>query len=169
MADHEVIPIPDRSGSSGNQSVADSTQSFREAQPFSGLHIATTIDGLAATNSRAFGGDVSAAIIAAATRQIHQDHSDLKLDHRRLVERNESMRDELEAARTGNAVLAEKLRSDGRNRNLRNLAITVGTSLVATGIALSRADLDRYAFGAVVFGCLLLFLGWFSGSKEEKA
>lgn len=169
MADDRTIPTPDRSGSSGSQLPADAMQVFQEARPLHGLHIASAIEGLAATNTKAFGGDVAAAIIAAATRQVAQDCNDLKVDNRRLNDRIESLRDELETTRTQNAVFAEKIRSDGKNKHLRNLSITVGTSLVGIGIALTRAGQDSYSTGAFVFGILLLLLGWFSGPKEEKA
>jgi len=74
----------------------------------------------------------------------------------------------LESERIKTAVLSEKIRSESRNKHLKNLTITIGTSLVGIGIYLSRTSLDRYAFGAFGFGVLFLFLGWFSGNKEEK-
>ena len=163
MTDNHDIPAPDRSGSKGNQLVADDSQ-FVEARPFQGLHLASTLEGLAATNTRAFGGDVSAAIIAAATRQIADDCNDLKLENRRLNERLDGMRNELQDAKIDNAVYKEKIQSEGRN-----LAIAVGTSMVASGVTLFRSNQDGYAYGLVVFGALLLLLGWFSGSKEGKA
>ena len=168
MTDDNTIPIPDQSGSRGSQLAADTSQVFVEARPFNGLHIASAIEGLAATNTRAFGGDVASVFIAAATRQIAQDCNDLKADNRRLADRIESLRDELETTRTQNAVLTERIRSEGKNKHLRNLGITVGTALIGFGIALSRVSQDGYSTGAFVFGVLLLLLGWFSGSKEEK-
>lgn len=171
MTDNQPIPIPDRSGSSGNQVAANGTQQFIEAHPFQGLQIASTIEGLAAANTKAFGGEVAAAVIAAATRQINQDFSEIKKENQRLKDRIENMRDELERTRTKNAVYAEKIRSEGKNKHLRNLSITVGTTLIGIGIALNRTSvtgLDHYSIGAFVFGTLLLLLGWFSGTKEEK-
>ncbi|MGZ8947798.1 MAG: hypothetical protein ACXW1W_20520 [Methylococcaceae bacterium] len=172
MTDDKLIPIPDRSGSSGNQVAANGKQQFIEAHPLQGLQIASTIEGLAAANTKAFGGEVAAAVIAAASRQINQDFSEVKRENQRLNDRIEKMRDELETTRTKNAVFAEKIRSEGKNKHLRNLSITVGTALIGIGITLNRTSvngLDSYSIGALVFGVLLLFLGWFSGAKEEKA
>lgn len=168
MTDTNTIPMPDQSGSSGSQLPADNSQVFVEARPFNGLHIASAIEGLAATNTKAFGGDVASVVIAAATRQIAQDSSDLKADNRRLTDRIESLRDELGVTRTSNAVLTERIRSEGKNKHLRNLSITVGTALIGVSITLIRTGYDTYSIGAIVFGALLLLLGWFSGSKEQK-
>ncbi len=162
------IPVPDRSGSGGSQIASDSSQMLVEARPFQSLHLATTIEGLASANSRAFGGEISATLIGAATRQLAIECSELKIEGRRQSDRIESLRDDLEIVRIKNAVLVEKISSDGRNKHLRNFGITVGTSLVGAGIALSRSGSDNYSYGAFVFGGLLLLLAWFSGSKEKK-
>lgn len=169
MKDDQTIPIPDRSGSAGGQLPADSSQVFYEATPLQGLHLASTISGLAASNSRAFGGDVAAALIAATARQIGAECTELKLINRQLDDRVESLRDQLEVERIKGAVLTEKIRSEGRNKHLRNLAITVGTSLLGVGIALARAGRDNYSYGAITFGVLLVVLAWFSGPKEQKS
>jgi hypothetical protein len=71
-----VIPMPDRSGSRGSQIPADMSQGVCEARPLQGLHLATTIEGLASSNTRAFGGDIAAALIAAATRQLASPNFD---------------------------------------------------------------------------------------------
>lgn len=163
------IPIPDRSGSTGGQLPADSSQVFYEANPLQGLHLASTISGLASSNTRSFGGDVSAALIAATARQIGAECSELKLKNCQLDGRIESLRDELEAERIKSAVLTEKIRSEGRNKHLRNLGITVGTSLLGVGIVLARAGQDNYSYGATIFGVLLVVLAWFSGPKEQKS
>lgn len=163
-----AIPIPDRSGSHGRQMPADVSQILREARPLQGLHLATTIEGLASSNTRAFGGDVSAALIGAAARQMASECGDLRNTNQRLHDRIETHRDELETVRIQNAVLSEKISSEGRNKHLRNFSITVGTALIGVGVTLSRAGQDGYSVGALVFGALILVLGWMSGPKEQK-
>jgi hypothetical protein len=74
----------------------------------------------------------------------------------------------LETVRIKNAVLAEKISSEGKNKHLRNFSITVGTALIGVGVTLSRAGQDGYSIGALVFGTLILMLGWISGPKEQK-
>lgn len=169
MPDESAIPMPDRSGSCGSQLVADPTVVLTEARPLDGLHLASTVEGIAAKNTKAFGGDVAAALIGAATRQMSQDYSDVKTENRQLHSRLEKMRDDLETTRTKNAVLVERVRSEGKNKHLRNLSITVGTTLVGIGAALSRSGQDSFSAAAFVFGALLFILGWFSGAKEEKS
>jgi len=167
MQNENEIPVPDSSGSDGSQTAEKRASSLIE-KPLEGLHMAKTIEGLATSHSRALGGEVSSALIAGATSQLAGDYSELKNKHNLLSEKFEAQRDELEKTRTKNAVLSERIRSEAGNKHLRNLAITIGTSLIGTGIYLSRTKLDMYAFGAFSFGALLLLLGWFSGPKEEK-
>ena len=169
MTNNKAMPVPDMSGSTGSQLEADTSQVLLEARPLHGLHLVSVIEGLAATNTKSFGGDVPAALIAAAARQMAHECSDLKIENRGLTDRVESLRDTLETSRTRNAVFSERIRSEGKNKHLRNLAITVGTSLIGVGIALSRPGSDAYSISALVFGVLLLVLGWFSGPKEETA
>lgn len=162
------IPLPDKSGGSGNQIANDDQSDFQEATPLEGLPMARTINGLASTHSRSLGGEVTSALIAGATTQLACDYRDLKERHINLSDKYEQQRNELEKTRTKNAVLVERIRSDRGNKHLRNLSITIGTSLIGTGLLLTRSGLDRYSFGAYGFGIILLLLGWFSGPKEVK-
>jgi len=168
MENENNIPVHDSSGSDGSQTNQENAPSLIEGRPLDGLHMAKTIEGLAVSHSRSLGGEVTSALIAGATSQIAGDYSDLKNKHNLLGEKFENQRDELEKTRTKNAVLSERIRLEAGNKNLRNLAITIGTSLVGTAIYLSRTTLDIYAFGTFSLGALLLLLGWFSGPKEEK-
>jgi hypothetical protein len=162
------IPLPDKSGGSGNQIASSDQSDFQKASPLEGLPMAMTISGLAATHSRSLGGEVTSALIAGATTQLACDYRELKESHVNLSDKFELQRNELEKTRTQKAVLVERIRSDRGNKHLRNLSITIGTSLIGTGILLTRSGLDKYSFGAYGFGVLLLLLGWFSGPKEVK-
>lgn len=168
MTEDHKLPIPDKSGSSGSQKPANSSSELLEAKPLEGLHIARTISGLASTHARSLGGEVTSALIAGATSQLACDYQELKAQYKNLSDRFELQRDELEKTRTRTAVLTERIRSEGRNKNLRNLIITIGTSLIGTGIVLSRSGLDIYAYGAYGLGAVLLILGWISGPKEKE-
>ena len=168
MDNRNNIPIPDTSGSDGSQIQAQSIPNLITDKPLESLHMVKTIEGLASTHSKALGGEVASALIAGATSQIANDYQEIKRKYNQLEEKFEIQRNKLEEERIKNAILSEKIRSESRNKHLKNLTITIGTSLVGLGIYLSRTSLDRYAFGAFGFGTLLLFLGWFSGNKEEK-
>jgi hypothetical protein len=163
-----IIPIPDKSGGSGKQKVGGSSTDFQKANPLEGLPMARTISGLASTHSKSLGGEVTSALIAGATTQLACDYRELKERHDVLSQRFESQRNELEKARTTKAILVERIRSEGRNKHLRNISITIGTSLICTGILLSRSGLDEFSYGAYGFGAVLLLLGWFSGPKEVE-
>ena len=143
MTEEQTLPIPDKSGSSGKQLAADNKAKLPEASPLEGLHMAKTISGLASTHSRSLGGEVTSALIAGATTQLACDYQELKGKYSGLSNKYDTQRDELEKARTQKAVLAERIRSEGKNKHLRNLSITIGTSLVGTGIFLSRTGLDK--------------------------
>ncbi len=168
MDNENTIPVPDSSGSAGNQTAEGRTSNLVESRPLEGLHMAKTIEGLASSHSRSLGGEVTSVLIAGATSQLAGDYQELKKKHNFLDNKFEEQRNELEKTRTKNAVLSEKIRAEASNKNLRNLAITIGTSLTGTGIFLSRTSLDMYALGAFGFGALLLLLGWSSGPREEK-
>ncbi|OHE25568.1 MAG: hypothetical protein A3J94_00625 [Syntrophus sp. RIFOXYC2_FULL_54_9] len=168
MNENQIIPIPDKSGGSGKQIAGGSTSDFQEANPLEGLPMARAIRGLASTHSRSLGGEVTSALIAGATTQLACDYRELKERHGNLSDRFESQRDELEKTRIRKAILIERIKSEGRNKHLKNLSITIGTSLIGTGIFLSRTGLDEYSYGAYGFGAVLLILGWFSGPKEVE-
>ncbi|WP_141397434.1 hypothetical protein [Polaromonas sp. AER18D-145] len=160
------IPTPDQSGSTGTQ-LANKADLLTEARPY-GLHIAATIEGIASTNSKAFGGEIAAAFIASAARQMTQEHREIKLENRRLTDKLDTMRDELEATRTSNAVLLSQVASHGRTQHLRNFAIFLGTSLLNVAVALPK-DQFIYAVGSAAGGSLLLLLGWLSSVRWSKA
>jgi hypothetical protein len=168
MTETQTMPIPDKSGGSGNQIAGGLSSDFQKANPLEGLPMARAIHGLASTHSKSLGGEVTSALIAGATTQLACDYRELKEKHSCLSDRFEFQRDELEKTRTQKAVLIERIRSEGRNKHLRNLIITIGTSLIGTGIFLSRSGLDAYSYGAYGFGFVLLILGWLSGPKEGE-
>ena len=134
MNEMQQIPKPDASGSSGTQIAAvPADDNLQVLDPFGGLPIVSAVEGLVASNARAFGGNVPAALLGAATRQIGNDYLELKGEHRRLRAQNEIVRDQLHQAKTRVAVLEDRVRSDGKNKNVRNLCITVGMGLVGLG------------------------------------
>ena len=167
MTEGRSVPVPVDSGTSGFQTEQSSTQALTPARPFSDHAIAAAIEGIAAANTRALGGEVGTALVAAATRQLVADNETLRAESRDIRLKYEAQRDLLEQHRTRSAVLEERLRADGRNRHLRNLAIAVGVGLVGVGINLARTQVDAYSIGAIAGGALLAVLGWFAGPKGD--
>ncbi|MEW8026564.1 MAG: hypothetical protein AB2792_20695 [Candidatus Thiodiazotropha sp.] len=62
-------PEPENSGSDGKQVRAEEVDTVKEFQPV-GRPMANAISGLAASNARAFGGEVASTLIAGATSQM---------------------------------------------------------------------------------------------------
>ena len=164
----KAIPIPDTSGSTGDQTSNTGTAQLIEARPLDGLHMARAMDGLAESHSKSLGGGVAAALLAATTNQMACDYQELKQKLRELSDKHEKQRDELDETKTANAVFKQIINSDRQNKHFRNFAIAMGTGLIGTGIFLSRSELDNYAYGAYGIGLILLIVGWFTGPKEVK-
>ncbi len=164
MTDNKILPIPDTSGSSGTQEPSKGLEAS-VSKPLEGLHIAKTIEGLAISHSKSLGGEVSSTLLACVTSQLSYNYQELQNEYKELSSKYESQREKLESSRMTVAVLKERIRSEGNNKILRNLCITIGTSLIATGVFLSRSNLDNYSYGAYGFGVILFLLGWFSNPK----
>ncbi len=165
----EQIPVPNNSGALDKQTRDTSNSELMvPSTPFEVLATTDVINGLAASNSKSFGGKVPSALIAGITQQLSNDYHELKFNFKELSEKNEKQRDILEEVKIENAVLKNTINFDRENKHLRNFAITMGTGLIGTGIFLSRSQLDTYAYGAFVVGTLFLLLGWFTGPKEVK-
>lgn len=165
--DNANVPIPLGSGSSGDQVSADTEDDLVPAQSFGENHIAEAIETIVNRNSRSLGGEVGSALVAAATRQLAEDKLELRKENGDLISALSSQRSELEASRIRCAVLSERQNSEVKNRHLRNLGITVGVGLVGVGIDLARGGIDANAIGAIVVGCLLTLLSWFSTAKGD--
>lgn len=161
------IPVPDDSGSSGEQEPASSGAEVIPAQPQQGLPLADAVEGLASSRSRSL-GEVGSVMIAAATRHIADENQELKTDKKNLQEQLANQRNELESARTRIAVLVERLDAVKGNKHVRNLAITVGTALASAGVMLSRDGINNYSVGMIVAGSLLLLVSWFAPSKGSE-
>jgi hypothetical protein len=168
MSETTEIPIPDSSGSAGGQQAASPTDVLDPIEPLAGLPIVNTLHGLATRNSRAFGGDVPAALLNAATRQLGNEYLEMKAENRKLIEKLEKLREDATDLRVEHAVLEERIQSEGKNKHIRNLCITVGVGLVGVGYAQAKVALDAYAVVAMLVGILLTAIGWFSHPKSEK-
>lgn len=166
MVEESEVPIPDDSGSSGDQKSATTTGQILPARPQRGLPVVDALEGLAASTAKRL-GEFGSAMLAATARQLADDNQDLKDENRRMQELLESLRNDRESERIKNAVLTERIESDGRNRHLRNLGITVGTGLASTGIILLRTTDDNSAWGLVVTGSLLLLAAWLAPTKRK--
>ncbi len=168
MSNNITIPEPENSGSDGRQVEADSTSELIEAKPWEGLPMAKAIEGLAASNNRAFGGEVASALIAGATTQLALELQYSKAEILKLRETNDSLRDQLSKADTKKAVLEERIDAFRNNRHLRNIGIFIGTTLLAAGIKLFDINQSKYGYASLLFGALLLITCWYSAPRGGK-
>jgi hypothetical protein len=128
--------------------------------------IAHVITGLAASNSRALGGEVASALIAGVTSQMVNELNQTKYELTQLRGKNESLVNTLSNERIQKAVLAERIDAFRSTRHLKNIGIAVGTLLIGTGVQLVRSDATTYGITSIIVGAIMLIAGWLSVPKE---
>lgn len=164
MVSEFEIPEPADSGSDGSQIKADTTNGLVPSRPVA-PPMARAIVGLAASNSRAFGGEIASVLIAGATSQMSTELDESKKELAVLRKKIERIVGELSDERVAKAVLVERIEAYRSTRHLKNIGIAVGTLLLGTGIQLIRNEAGLYGLACVVIGALLLLLGWHSAPK----
>ena len=152
------IPIPD---SSANRGQEESPHEVLPAVPELGLPVVDAIERGLATGPVAMDA-LASALVSSVTRQLGNENYELRREKDELREALDVRRDELEAARRCNAVMAERLDSDRGGRHLRNVGITVGTGLASAAVF---AELHAGAAGVPILlfisGVALVALSWF--------
>lgn len=160
MVDTDEIPKPSDSGSDGSQIVVDSEPKFTPPEQ---LPIAHTVQGIASSKSRAFGSEVTSALIAGITSQLSTELQYSKGENSRLQDKNEELSQQLSKEQVMTAVLGERLKAFQTTRHLRNIGIAVGTALATTSIVLFDTDqFQSYGFASLGLGLVLLLAGWFA-------
>ena len=163
------IPHPDDTGSAGTQKMA--TQQPPPSVPDSSvgeMPIAEAMVGLAATKSRSMGGETAATLIAGSFAQLSHDLQKTRQDLQETRQRLSDVQEELSEYKTKAAVLTERIRAHARGRHLKNLSITVGSTLVVIGIELYRNDLVKVSLPIGILGGLLVVFGWLSTGGEVE-
>ncbi len=162
MTNTDEIPKPSDSGSDGSQSIAESSPELVPSDQLQKLPIAHTVQGIASSKSRAFGGEVTSALIVGITSQLSTELQYSKGETLKLQGKNEQLTQLLSDERVTNAVLSERLKAFQTTRHLRNLGIAVGTVLATTSIVLfDTVQFQSYGYAALGIGIVLLLAGWF--------
>lgn len=160
------IPTPSDSGSNGTQvAVGGGLIPAEKESPLKGLPIAQRVEGLAATHSRSMGGELAANLISGIYTQLSHDLQSSKqeiIDTRAQLSKAQS---DLSDAKTRIAVLEERLRTDSRDRHLKNFCIFLGTTFIGLGIDLVKSDFNTLGTISAISGTVLLIFGWISSSK----
>ena len=165
LADENEIPLPDGTGSSGEQERA--TGHILPDEPQSGLPVVEAIEKGLAASPRAL-GEFGSIMLAGAARQLANENQELKVEIAQIRQSLDRQRDELESQRILNAVLTQQVKSEQGNRHTRNFGITIGTTLASAGLLRSRTIIDEFSLALIVGGALLLLVSWFSPIKRGK-
>lgn len=162
MVNQERIPLPDRSGSDGSQIEADAnTQELVPATPIA-MPMADVITGLASSNSRAFGGEVTSALIAGVASQMSNDLRQTKAELSSERIKAETSASDLANERIKSAVLSERIHAFQATRHIKNVGVAVGTMLLGTGVQLSRTGNAPVGITAAIIGAVLVLISWVS-------
>lgn len=164
MSLQSEIPEPKDSGSDGQQVRAEESEEISLPQQV-GQPMSKTIAGLAASNSRAFGGEVASALIAGATSQMSVELDQAREELTRQRERNDQLNREISAEKIKSAVLAERINSFRSTRHLKNLGIATGSLIFGIGIQLIKSGSLESGVAGIALGTLLLLFSWLSVPK----
>lgn len=130
--------------------------------------MAQAIEGLAASNVRAFGTEVTSALIAGATSQLASELQYAKQEISDLRKENNNLKDGFSESKIECAVLKERIHTYRASRHLRNFGIAVGTVLIGVSFKLFQNAETSYGYISLAVGALLLVLGWFSVPRGSK-
>lgn len=163
MSDTKQTPKPTDSGSDGSQVENDEIIEFDESNYLPVLPLAGAMNGIAASNSKAFGSsEVASAMVLGITNQLNSDLNICRLENRTLQAKLETERDIHSKAKANNAVLKERILSFHQHRHLRNIAIAIGTTMLIGSIKLfSTQEYHDYGYVSLIFGALLVVIAWF--------
>lgn len=164
MTSTTEIPEPKDSGSDGNQQKEVESRQLVQPQQI-GQPLTQAIVGLTASNSRAFGGEVAATLIAGATSQMSIELDNARLELAKQRDKNESLFSELSSEKIKRAVLEERIDSFRSSRHIKNLGVAIGSLLFGLGVQLVQEGSNSLGVAAVIGGGLLIVVSWFSVPK----
>lgn len=160
------VPEPEDSGSDGRQEKSEHKSEVVDLQPV-GRPMERAITGLAASNSRAFGGEVASTLIAGATSQMAVELDQIRKELHGQREKNERVMADLSEEKIKSAVLSERVDSFRSTRHLKNIGIAVGTLSLSVGLQLIDSNLSAYGVAALVIGSVLLLVSWMAAPKGD--
>lgn len=169
MTNSDNIPRPTDSGSDGSQKPSVAAPELMPPDRLGEPPIAHIVQGIASTKSKAFGGEVTSALIAGITSQLSTELQHSKGEILKLQAKNDQLTQKISDHRVDNAVLGERLEAFQTTRHLRNFGIAVGTALATTSIVLfDTAQFKPYGYAALCIGALLMLAGWFAPVRGGK-
>lgn len=169
MTEESQIPEPRESGSDGQQVESKDQECIVLSAPLAELTMAKTVQGLAATNSRSFGGVIPAALLATMIHKAEEELCYTKQRNDELLKETIGLRERLAQSTGREAVLKERLSNFQTFRHISNFGIVIGTTLLGVGFELLKNNYQEYGIAALVAGSLLILVGWFSVPKGDRS
>ncbi|AMC34549.1 hypothetical protein [Janthinobacterium sp. B9-8] len=162
------LPVPSETGASGTQ-VAGSSEplSVDPNPPIHGLPITQTMEVLAATRARSFGGEVAASLIAGSFTQMSHDLEVTRCDLRIRDEQLQKTHQELGDAKVTIATLRERVGAISRAQHLKQLSVFVGTAILGVAVDLYKNNIEKPSYLLGIVGVVLLLATWLT--KREGA
>lgn len=159
------IPKPIDTGSSGTQIISDSSIPQSES-PLAGLPIVLTVEGLAATRSRSFGGEVGAQLLAGCFSQLQHEQTGTKKELAECREQLNEVKENHTNARIENARLLGEIDSLNNEKIIRNICLVAGTAIAAFGIDQFNNSKTNIGLSLIGLGVALCLVGWFSVGRR---
>lgn len=168
MENNLEVPKPENSGSDGQQVKAEDSEQSAELQPV-GRPLASAITGLAASHSRALGGEVASTLIAGATSQMATELEQTRSDLAKEREKNEELYKTLSEEKIRGAVLSERISSFRSSRHLKNIGIAFGSLIFGVGAQLTNDGSIAPGIAGIAIGMILMIFSWASAPKGGDA
>lgn len=161
------VPAPDDSGTDGSQvpGEAELSGELVEASQLTRFPMVSAIEGLAASNNRAFGSEAASTLLVGAASHMAAELNRSQKEAEKLRHELEKLQVKNSEYTTLNAVLNERINAFRSNRHLSNLGIFIGTTLLGVGFQLTQINLQKYGYLAFGSGSLLLIISWLSAPK----
>ena len=165
LTNESEIPVPDSSGSSGEQEFA--TGEVLGSGPPTGLFpLADAVNKGIAANPKALGG-FGSALLNGLVQHFVYEKEELK---RHIVELRQSLNtqsEQREKERINSVALAARLKSELDNRHFRNGGISVGTTLVSAGV-FGSSSIGVHSWPLILIGALFILASWFGPIRQDK-
>lgn len=165
----QEIKEPEDTGSLGTQESGEDEFQTPEVIPaLKGSDVSNTLQGLASTGTKRFGGEVAAKLLVTSISLIETQLHETKEELKQSRTDNKDLTKELSHAKTCVAVLKERIMSIKGSRKLVNIAITCGTILLGVAVELFRNNYNEVSVISAIIGLIFIGLGWIPESKEAE-
>ena len=161
------LPQPPITGSSGTQEPATAQEVvvLKADPPLAGLPLAETVQGLAATRARSFGGEIGAQLVAGSFTHISLELQSTKQELRDVQRELKKSNADLAGEQMKNATLQERLVGLSRSKHFGQAGVLIGTIVLGVGFDMVRGTQQMLGLGLSLLGVILILVSWFASPK----